>query len=114
MRRRIVAGNWKLHGDRAFAHALLDELVAGGAPGDVELVVLPPLPYLSGLVAEYGERIEFGAHIVEQFQVLAPKCARAMKPLIGAPLRQSAEFRVVCKQRDQRFGISAPFEHLQP
>jgi triosephosphate isomerase len=63
MRRRIVAGNWKLHGDRAFAHALLDAVVAG-APRDVELVVLPPLPYLSGLVADYGDRIAFGAQDV--------------------------------------------------
>ena len=28
MRRRIVAGNWKLHGDRAFARGLLDALLA--------------------------------------------------------------------------------------
>jgi hypothetical protein len=33
MRRRIVAGNWKLHGDRAFAHALLDEIAASPRPG---------------------------------------------------------------------------------
>ena len=64
MRRRIVAGNWKLHGDRAFAHALLDDVVAGGAPEGVELVVLPPLPYLSGLVARYGDRLAFGAQDV--------------------------------------------------
>ncbi|WP_140908894.1 triose-phosphate isomerase [Cognatiluteimonas lumbrici] len=64
MRRRIVAGNWKLHGDRAFARALLDEIVAGDAPEDVELVVLPPLPYLSGLVERYGDRIGFGAQDV--------------------------------------------------
>ena len=64
MRRRIVAGNWKLHGDRAFAHALLDDVLAGGAPEGVELVVLPPLPYLSGLVARYGDRLAFGAQDV--------------------------------------------------
>ena len=27
MRERIVAGNWKLHGDRAFSRSLLDEVV---------------------------------------------------------------------------------------
>ena len=32
MRRRIVAGNWKLHGDRRFALELLDALVAQPAP----------------------------------------------------------------------------------
>ena len=34
MRRKIVAGNWKLHGDRAFARSLVDALaVAPAAPG---------------------------------------------------------------------------------
>ena len=28
MRRRIVIGNWKLHGDRAFAHRLVDAIAA--------------------------------------------------------------------------------------
>ena len=65
MRRRIVAGNWKLHGDRAFAHALVDDLAAVEAPANVERVVLPPLPYLGDLVASYGERgIAFGAQDV--------------------------------------------------
>jgi triosephosphate isomerase len=65
MRRRIVAGNWKLHGDHAFAHALLDALVATAAPAGVERVVLPPLPYLCDLVEQYSARgIAFGAQDV--------------------------------------------------
>ena len=38
MRRKIVAGNWKLHGTRAFATALVAEVAATPVPG-VELVV---------------------------------------------------------------------------
>lgn len=65
MRRRIVAGNWKLHGDRAFAHQLLDAVVARAAPAGVERVILPPLPYLGELVATYGNRgVNFGAQDV--------------------------------------------------
>jgi triosephosphate isomerase len=65
MRRRIVAGNWKLHGDRAFARALLDAVVAGPRPADVEIVVLPPVPYLSELIERYGNvGIGFGAQDV--------------------------------------------------
>lgn len=65
MRRRIVAGNWKLHGDRAFGHALLDELVAVAVPRGVERVVLPPLPYLSELIGDYaGRGLAFGAQDV--------------------------------------------------
>ena len=65
MRRRIVAGNWKLHGDRAFAHALIDALVAAQRPGDVEIVLLPPAPYLGELEARYADSgIAFGAQDV--------------------------------------------------
>ena len=65
MRRRIVAGNWKLHGDHAFAHALLDAIVAGPRAEGVDLVVLPPLPYLADLAEHYGPQgIQFGAQDV--------------------------------------------------
>jgi len=65
MRRRIVAGNWKLHGDRAFAQALLDGIIAEKRPADVELIVLPPALYLADLVVEYvAKGIRFGAQDV--------------------------------------------------
>lgn len=65
MRRRIVAGNWKLHGDREFAFDLLDAVVAAAAPAGMERIILPPLPYLGELVARYGGRgLEFGAQDV--------------------------------------------------
>ncbi len=65
MRRRIVAGNWKLHGDRRFAIELLDALVKQPAPEGVEWLILPPLPYLAGLAARYGEcGFQFGAQDV--------------------------------------------------
>lgn len=65
MRRRIVAGNWKLHGDRTFAHGLMDAIAAVPAPAGVERVVLPPLPYLGDLVEHYAAAgIAFGAQDV--------------------------------------------------
>ncbi len=64
MRRRIVAGNWKLHGTRAFAFELLDAVIGAGVDG-VERIILPPLPYLGELVEHYGERgLAFGAQDV--------------------------------------------------
>ncbi|HTD29086.1 MAG TPA: triose-phosphate isomerase, partial [Xanthomonadaceae bacterium] len=67
MRRRIVAGNWKLHGDRAFARDLIDGIVAAKRPNGVEVVVLPPAPYLSELVTRYAaEGIGFGAQDVSR------------------------------------------------
>ena len=65
MRERVVAGNWKLHGDRAFARQLLDE-VAGKRPEGVNLVILPPMPYLGEMTERYLARgLEFGAQDVD-------------------------------------------------
>ncbi|KQZ67880.1 MULTISPECIES: triose-phosphate isomerase [unclassified Lysobacter] len=65
MRRRIVAGNWKLHGSREFAFGLLDQVAAATAPAGVERIILPPLPYLGELVEHYiGQGLDFGAQDV--------------------------------------------------
>ena len=62
MRQKIVAGNWKLHGDRAFARALLDAIVAVPRSPGVDVVILPPTPYLAELAERYGPRgLAFGA-----------------------------------------------------
>ena len=65
MRRRIVAGNWKLHGTRDFATELVSGVVAGLPLPRVEVVVLPPLPYLGDLAEDFqGAAIAFGAQDV--------------------------------------------------
>ena len=64
MRRRIVAGNWKLHGDRAFACALAEQVAKVPGPDGVDRVILPPLPYLGELVEHFGDRLRFGAQDV--------------------------------------------------
>lgn len=65
MRQRIVAGNWKLHGDRKFAHQLVDAIIAAKAVSGVEQVILPPLPYLTELIERSnGCGMQFGAQDV--------------------------------------------------
>jgi triosephosphate isomerase len=65
MRARIVAGNWKLHGNRAFARELLEAVVANRRPVGAELVILPPMPYLSELIERYDRPgLAFGAQDV--------------------------------------------------
>ena len=63
MRRRIVAGNWKLHGSRAFATPLVEAIAAGRPDGGVELLVLPPFPYLP-LLAQAASGVAIGAQDV--------------------------------------------------
>src|SRR5690606_25109768 len=65
MRPRIVAGNWKMNGDRDFAAALLGELAGARLPDGVQAIVMPPFPYLAGLAGEWaGKGIAFGAQDV--------------------------------------------------
>ncbi len=50
-RRRIVAGNWKMHGSRAENAALIEALLAPGTIDEsVECLVFPPLVYLADVV----------------------------------------------------------------
>lgn len=65
MRRKIVAGNWKLHGSRQFATELVSDIVASLPKGGVEVVILPPLPYLGELVEAFeGRAVAFGSQDV--------------------------------------------------
>ncbi len=68
MRRKIVAGNWKLHGNRQFASDLVGGLVAAPVEG-VELVVIPPVAYLDGLASGFaGHGVDFGAQDVSEHE----------------------------------------------
>ena len=67
MRRKIVAGNWKLHGDQAFAEALAAAIAAVPAPAGIERVVLPPFPYIAALAARHaGPGLAVGAQDVSE------------------------------------------------
>ncbi len=62
MRRRFVAGNWKMHGSRAQAAGLAASVRAGLEGSPVEVVVCPPYPLLEtvGRVLD-GAEIGLGA-----------------------------------------------------
>jgi triosephosphate isomerase len=66
MREKLVAGNWKMHGSRAMAEALLAELVSGLPLAGVEVAVMPPLPYLAELAARHSAKVAFGAQDVSE------------------------------------------------
>ncbi len=66
MRRKLVAGNWKMHGSRAMAASLVAE-VAKHANGKAEVVVMPPFPYLGELIEKYeSSGLAFGAQDVSE------------------------------------------------
>jgi triosephosphate isomerase len=51
MRKKFVAGNWKMHGSRSMAQALVRE-IASGKPDAVDVAVFPPFVYLAELAAQ--------------------------------------------------------------
>lgn len=75
MRQKLVAGNWKMHGDRQMVTSLLKKLLNKQAPS-VKFLVFPPYPYLSqaaeilagsdiGLGAQDCSQAEEGAYTGE-------------------------------------------------
>ncbi|HHW4677981.1 MAG TPA: triose-phosphate isomerase [Xylella sp.] len=65
MRRKIVAGNWKLHGSCGFARALVEQVAAGLPLPGVSVIILPPFLYLNDLAQRFnGGDLTFGAQNV--------------------------------------------------
>jgi triosephosphate isomerase (TIM) len=54
MRKKLVAGNWKMYGSRSMATALLNDIVAS-RPSSADVVVFPPFPYLAELARQHAE-----------------------------------------------------------
>lgn len=66
MRRKLVAGNWKMHGSRAMATTLVADVVVA-LPPRADVAVLPPFPYLSDLIERYeSSGLAFGAQDVSE------------------------------------------------
>ena len=66
MRKKLVAGNWKMHGSRSMAAALVGDIVAA-LPASVDVAVCPPFPYLGELAAQHaGSGLGFGGQDVSE------------------------------------------------
>ena len=66
MRKFLVAGNWKMHGDTAANSDLVAGIIAGQPDSDnVELLVCPPYPYLAAVASQvHRSRLQLGAQNV--------------------------------------------------
>ena len=68
MRKKLVAGNWKMHGSRTMAAALVGELAAG-KPASIDVTVFPPFTYLAELVAQHRDSgLGFGAQDLSEHE----------------------------------------------
>ena len=70
MRRKIVAGNWKMNGSKDLVKQLVGAVreQSGSVGEDVEVVVVPPAIYLGQVAEQGGERITTGVQNVSQWQ----------------------------------------------
>ena len=70
MRERLVAGNWKMHGNRASNLALLDSVLAGiGGLRGVGCAVCVPFPYLGEVALRLkGTVLAWGAQNLSEME----------------------------------------------
>lgn len=67
MRRKLVAGNWKMHGNLAENEALLNGILAGMADVKADVAVCVPFPYLAQVQAKLsGSKVAYGAQNLSQ------------------------------------------------
>jgi triosephosphate isomerase len=68
-RKKLVAGNWKMHGSRAMADKLVRDIVED-LPDGTDVLVFPPDVYLAGMVDRYGDRgLSLGAQNLSEHHV---------------------------------------------
>ncbi len=69
MRRKIVAGNWKMNGSKGLVQELVGSVRSEVQSLDngVEVVIIPPAIYVSDVVAQAGESLAVGVQNVGQW-----------------------------------------------
>jgi triosephosphate isomerase len=69
MTRKLIAGNWKMHGSLASNEALVRELIAGANAAACEVAICAPAPYLAQVNALCaGSRLELGSQDVSRHE----------------------------------------------
>ena len=70
MRKKFVAGNWKMHGSLQENAALLEQIKTGMAGVSCDVAVCPPYPYLAQVQAQLsGSGVSWGAQSVSEHPV---------------------------------------------
>src|SRR5262249_58232440 len=105
MPRPFVAGNWKMHGNRASNRALLDGVLGGiGGLSNVECAVCVPFPYLG----EIGERLK-GTALAWGAQTVSEHAQGAYTGEVAAAMLKEFGCRYVIvghSERRQMYGES--------
>lgn len=70
MRRKIVAGNWKMNGSKDLSEKLVGYVrsEAGSLDNDVEVVIIPPVIYIKDVLEQARNAVSVGVQNVGQWQ----------------------------------------------
>ena len=70
MRRKIVAGNWKMNGSKDLSEKLVGYVrsEAGSLENDVEVVIIPPVIYIKDVLEQARNAVSVGVQNVGQWQ----------------------------------------------
>ncbi|MBL1271318.1 MAG: triose-phosphate isomerase [Oceanospirillales bacterium] len=70
MRRKIVAGNWKMNGSKDLSHELVGYVRsdAGSLDNGVEVVIIPPAIYVANVLEQARNTVSVGVQNVGQWQ----------------------------------------------
>jgi triosephosphate isomerase len=68
MRKKLVAGNWKMYGSRSMAAALVKD-IAADKPDSVDVAVFPPFPYIAEIATQSADTgLAIGAQDVSEHE----------------------------------------------
>lgn len=97
MRKKFIAGNWKMHGSLLQIELLIEGLLAYSYSSAVQTIVFPPFPYLS-LVQQFLEKspIHWGA------QNVYPAKSGAFTGEVSAPMLKEFQCRYVLVGHSER------------
>ncbi|PSF08183.1 triose-phosphate isomerase [Marinobacter fuscus] len=66
MRRKIVAGNWKMHGSKGLVRDLVGAISGQVGSGSLDVVIFPPAPYVSYVAKMSGGAVRLGLQNVSE------------------------------------------------
>lgn len=109
MRRRIVAGNWKMNGSQSLVKQLVGTISSAQADSfdsAVEVVVIPPALYVSQVVEQAGGALEAGVQNVACWQ------SGAFTGEVSADMAQDLGCRYVLIGHSERRQLFAETDNL--
>jgi triosephosphate isomerase len=97
MRRKLVAGNWKMNASIAQTGALLAALRHAALPATVDVAVMPPAPYLALALQQVG-----GSSIMVGGQDCSDQASGAFTGDVSAPMLADVGCRMVIVGHSER------------